>query len=749
MSIEKIPFRISAGLKDIIGKELITDDNIAIFELVKNSYDAGAKNVKIIFMNMSKLTSSKDSKIIIVDDGKGMSKEDIKGKWLFVGFSEKKIEKKTKKKKERYGNKIKQKRVFAGAKGIGRFSADRLGRYLTLYSRKRNEKKFNKLEIDWKLFENVQDSDFQTIMTDYDQVSKIPKEVYAKNFNHGTVLEISSLHEKLDRDKLLKLKQYLQRLINPSQDQKNLDFKIEIIADEFKKSDKRKRDFEKVNGIIQNFVFEKLGIKTTQITCVLKDNVITTRILDKGKLVVEFEEDNKYQSLHELKINLFYLNPDAKRSFTNLMGIQPVRYGSVFLYRNGFRVYSYGDEGNDWLGLEKRKGQGYARFLSTRELMGRIELQGHPNDFKELSSRSEGLVKSTSYYQLIDFFIGMVLRPFERYVVEGLRWDAGKVELEETEKSSAEAVLKIIGKKGNRNIHFGKNLLQILNEKRARQIPELIKNLESLKKYTKSKEERKYVNTQFKKISSISKTLQKERSEYKRKYEAKVVEALFLDKALSSDADQVINLVHSIEISSEAIEKQIYKINKTIKEGGKIKDIEKYFDKISIENQKVQRISKIVTTATFDLLSDTIEEDLVQYVKQYLEIGSDKELEDLDVRVINGDMEFRTEFQPIEVAIIFDNFISNSSKAEADLVTILFQKNGRNLRILVGDNGDGVPKDEQNLIFNRGFSTRRKGSGLGLHYVKSIIESSGGTVKFLGNDVPDMGKGACFEVIMH
>lgn len=745
MPVERIPFRISAGLKDIIGKELITDDNIAIFELVKNSYDAGARNVKIIFKNMSTVASSKDSKIIIVDDGKGMSKEDIEKKWLFVGFSEKKFEKK----KGSYRDKIKQKRVYAGAKGIGRFSSDRLGRYMTLYSRKRNEKSFNKLDIDWKLFENVQDIDFQTIMTDYSQVTKIPKELYATNLKHRTILEISSLHEKWDRDKLLKLKRHLQRLINPSQDQKNLDFAIEIIADEFKKLDKGKRDFEKVNGIIQNFVFEKLGIKTTQITCELKGVIIKTRILDKGKLVVEFEEDNKYRLLHEIKVNLFYLNPEAKRAFSNLMGIQPIRYGSIFLYRNGFRVYSYGDEGNDWLGLERRKGQGYARFLSAREMMGRIEIIGQQDDFKELSSRSEGLVKSPAYYQLFDFFIGVVLRRFERYVVEGLSWDAGRVNQEETEKNSANAVLKIIGKQGPKNIHFGKDLLQILNEKRARQIPELIKNFEYIKKYIKSKEERKYVDKQFKKIRSITKTLAKERSEYKQKYEAKAVEALFLDKAISSDKDQVINLVHSIKISSEAIENWIYKINKTIKEGGKIRDIEKYFDKISIENQKINRVSKIVTSANFDLLSDAIEADLVQYVKQYLEIGSDKELEDLDVRIINGEIEFRTEFQPIDIAVIFDNFISNSSKAEADLVTILFQKKGRNLRILVGDNGDGVPQDKQKIIFNRGFSTRRKGSGLGLHYVKSMIESSGGSVKFLGNDVPDMGKGACFEVIMH
>ena len=750
MTSEQIPFRISAGLKDIIGKELITDDNIAIFELVKNSYDAGAKNVQIIFENI-KSAEPRDSKIIIVDNGEGMSRDDMYAKWLFVGFSEKKPEKALKNAEEKngsYRDKIKRKRIYAGAKGIGRFSSDRLGRYLKLYSKKRDEKQFNTLDVDWKLFEDVQGSEFQTIMTYYNTVSEIPEHMCAQNLTQGTILDISDLHERWDKDKLLRLKRYMQRLINPSQDQENLDFEIEIIADEFKEADEGKKDYERVNGVVQNFVFEKLGIKTTQITCSVKGDAIATRILDKGELVVEFEEGNKYELLQNIDANLFYLNSEAKGAFTRLMGVEPVRYGSVFLYRNGFRVYSYGDEGNDWLGLERRKGQGYARFLSTREVMGRIEITGQQNDFKELSSRSEGLVKSQAYYQLTDFFIGAALKPLERYVVEGLKWDAGKTEPAEMEKNSADAILKIIGKKKFRNIRLGKNFLQVLNERRTRQIPELIKNFEYLKKYIKSKEERKYVDEQFKQIRGITKTLAKERRAYKQKYEAKAAEALFLDKALSSDTDKIINLVHSIKISSEAIENRIYAINKAIKLGQEIRDVEKHFDWISIENQKVHMVSKMITSANFGFLTDTITTDLVQYIKQYLEIGFDKKSALLDVQALNGEVKFRTEFRHVDVAVIFDNFMSNSSKAGADLVTIFFEKSGRYLKILVGDDGYGVSQDMQDIIFNRGFSSKKSGSGLGLHYVKTMLESSGGSIKFLGNGVSSMGKGACFEVLM-
>jgi len=46
---KEMQFKVSSALKDIIGRDLINDDLIAIFELVKNSYDAHATKVDIYF----------------------------------------------------------------------------------------------------------------------------------------------------------------------------------------------------------------------------------------------------------------------------------------------------------------------------------------------------------------------------------------------------------------------------------------------------------------------------------------------------------------------------------------------------------------------------------------------------------------------------------------------------------------------------------------------------------------------------
>ena len=137
----KTNFKVSSGLKDIIGRDLITDDYVAIFELVKNSFDAHATQVNLIFL---------DDALVIVDDGKGMSREDILNKWLFVAYSAKKdgtedfID---------YREKIEIRPYYAGSKGIGRFSCDRLGERLTLQSRSGKAEQLVSLEINWPDFE--------------------------------------------------------------------------------------------------------------------------------------------------------------------------------------------------------------------------------------------------------------------------------------------------------------------------------------------------------------------------------------------------------------------------------------------------------------------------------------------------------------------------------------------------------------------------------------------------------------------
>jgi HSP90 family molecular chaperone len=116
-------FRISSHLKDIIGRDLVTNEFVALFELVKNSFDAQATSVNIEF-------NPQERTIAVVDNGWGMTTADIRSKWLFVAYSEK-----ASSDSGDYRDKIRPAGGFAGSKGIGRFACDTLGTKLDLYSR--------------------------------------------------------------------------------------------------------------------------------------------------------------------------------------------------------------------------------------------------------------------------------------------------------------------------------------------------------------------------------------------------------------------------------------------------------------------------------------------------------------------------------------------------------------------------------------------------------------------------------------
>ena len=151
---EILPFRISTHLKDVIGRDLVTNEFIAVFELVKNSFDAGATKAHI------EIDPERD-RLTIVDDGKGMSASDIKKKWLFIAYSAK-ADGTEDDKTEDYRDKIRVNGNYAGSKGIGRFSCDTLGTNLKLYSKSnKNLKNTNLLSVDWEKYEKDSQTEFE------------------------------------------------------------------------------------------------------------------------------------------------------------------------------------------------------------------------------------------------------------------------------------------------------------------------------------------------------------------------------------------------------------------------------------------------------------------------------------------------------------------------------------------------------------------------------------------------------------
>ena len=267
---KNLNFKVSAGLKDIIGKELITNKFVAIFELVKNAFDADSRKVDITFNYDNGVIYS----IEIQDYGKGMSADQIINNWLNVAYSDKKPQNAIKKG-------IKFERAQLGAKGVGRFSCDRVGSVVNLYTRQLHEEVVHHITINWDNFENVDDQSFLDIPVEYEDLVdyKFPEQ--------GTLIRISNLREFWDRNELLELKRMLMKLISPNTDESSK-FIIELHAEQELLQDKlavNERDI--VNGTIKNTLFESLNIKTVALTVDISSSgeEITTVLNDKGQEV--------------------------------------------------------------------------------------------------------------------------------------------------------------------------------------------------------------------------------------------------------------------------------------------------------------------------------------------------------------------------------------------------------------------------------------------------------------------------------
>ncbi len=405
-----LKFDIKTGMKNIIGRDLITDDFIAIYELVKNSYDAYADYVKLTFKNDA---------IIIADNGKGMSKQDLEEKWFAVAYSAKTDGSEDHDlKRDSHLNNLKSRRFYAGAKGVGRFSCDRLGGNLELTTSKISLNQAYRINVDWSEFEKDSKQSFGSINIPFTEISH--DDIFPKHSNHGTILKIRSLNTQWDENKLRELRRSLEKLINPFS--KENSFSIEIKANEVLDIGDKEKSL-KINGIIDNSILRVLDIKTTQIDVKIKNNLISTKIIDRGTLIYHIEEQNKYETIiDDLEVNLYFLNRSAKINFGKIMDIEPVNYGNIFLFKNGFRVQPYGNVGDDSWELDKRKQQGYNRFLGTRDLFGKVDLiTENFEEFKEVSSRDGGLVETLGKKLLFEVFKEKAFLRLERYVA-GVLW---------------------------------------------------------------------------------------------------------------------------------------------------------------------------------------------------------------------------------------------------------------------------------------------------------------------------------------
>ena len=723
---ETLHFKVSSGLKNIIGRELINDKYIAIFELVKNSYDAGANKVSIIFDNIR----SQNATITIKDDGSGMSKDDIINKWLFVAYSEKK--------NPSYRDKIK--RSVAGAKGVGRFSCDRLGKSVRIETKKRTEEIRHVISIEWSDFEKDSLDNFSDINVDY----SFQKDSTSMS---GTSIIISNLRETWSRADLLQLKKSLTQMVNPSATKQYDPFEILLYADDEKQEDKKeKEERNKVNGGIRNNVFQTLNEKTIQIKVRIAEDgkTISTELYDRGIYIFKTIEKNEF-SLKDISCELYFLNRIAKLNFTRIMGVEAINYGSIFVYKNSFRIYPYGEPGQDFFDIDQRKQQGYKRFLGTRELIGQIEINGDDNDLIETSSRNNGFIKSPHLEELRLLFIDYVLKPLEKYVVNIVQWGDTESFIDSAKKVDAfgniPAIIKMVKSKTKNeayiSIDYNHDIEEILLQYKSKS-SEVIKELKDLAQATenqeilkKAEEVEKHTQKLVERVHEANQEALNSREELEQaqvQLDLTKKQALTLDARANLTAKDAIDAMHIMKGYADAIDSYIDEVYDVANDMTiDISPLRPLLDCIAQVCSKIMNSYNLVIQTEYSAGTDLSHDDIVTFLGNYVSIIQQPiSIEIRNLRKTNN----AVRFNPLEMSIIIDNIISNSKKANAQTLTFTFEDCDYGLLIRCKDDGYGLKQSaDSNRIFEPGYSPTG-GTGIGMSTIQKYITKIGGKAEY-------------------
>ena len=756
-------FRVSAHLKDIIGQDLVTNEFVAVFELVKNSFDAGARRVDIVIDN-------DNGELWVVDDGKGMDAEGIRERWLFVAYSAKADGTERAGIHADYRDRIRPSGQFAGSKGIGRFSCDTLGGVLTMSSRTSQRERTQVLFVEWRKFEEDNKKLFQRVAVSLREVDGFPQEApVSMPRGAGTALRIGELRSAWDRDKIFRLRQYLEKLIDPFGTTDDTPVHITVVD-----SDLEDEALEWLSGPIGNDIRDLLAEKTTRILVEVDGGDIRTELIDRGRAIYRVREESTYEGLRGAKISMevFFLNRSAKHTFTLRMGVRPVEFGSIFLFLNGFRVFPIGEETDDTFGLNRRKQQGSSRYFGTRDLLGRIDVTAPTGMFREASSRDAGLIEDARLRDLYDAIRRKAIFRLERYVV-GVTWpdkldrdrdDSSGLEQLPTRSRAAQLIAQLAASGSVEIDYYDPEIVELFDTD-ATALDSALRSLVSIAESRGDRELLARIEAARARQADLERS-ERESAEAAREARAAVAraderiallerQATYLASTQDMTVQQMGLLLHQVLIYSghigAALDRGLGNLREAVDAAKEFEAeagdedlvaaaaaVRHYtsqvlddLEYIHLENDRLMAVARFASNARFDLETDKLEGDVIEFLDEYVNqvrVGRDGAG---SIIFEANELSQTATFPPVDLVVVVDNLMDNARKHDARQLRMTARQSRRGkIEVLVTDDGRGMDENrvDPRKIFDKGYSSTEGGTGLGLFHVRQVLQRMGGMI---------------------
>ena len=656
-------FRFSSQILVRLGEELNPSFDQSLLELVKNSYDADARNCTIEIKN----ASSPGGTLTIEDDGIGMTANDIKEGWLVLGKSSKNSSEIT-----GLG------RVPAGSKGLGRLAALRMGTVATVesISNKYTNTSLN-LTINWSEFKNA-------TLVDEIPLKIIETEITPKT--SGTKITIVNLRSAISDEDMKRLARALVMLADPFADSK-LGFKPVLKAPEFKLLEKL------VRGRYFSFAFMHLKAELQPdgfASAIVKDSVGKVVFQADHKAISQKNDKTQPYGAPSATFDLYLFN--LSKSDFSLKDVKPGEvkawlgnFGGVHIYQDGIRVAPYGNPGNDWLDLNLRRAQSPEERPSTNNSIGRVQLSSNP-----------WLIQKTDRLGYIENETFSELKQFLRDCTE---W------LAKSRLAAAE----------NRRI-----------EERTQAITDTEKSRQKIETVLNSSTSDEAVKNAFKEydqaVTKQAKALRHEIQLYRTLSTAGIIAATFAHESTGNPLKTLRTTISTIENRIKRfVDYPVY----VSKFSEQISRIRIAIDSLGvIGNTTLSLVKKNKRGISNVNLHKVIEDILSNYKPLLTEYDISVEFNSDDTRP--NIKSSRAAIEAI-VANLINNAVYFVRPCLIRTISIEYKVSSEAVLLIIRDSGPGIPEHKLNDIWLPGESSKSEGTGFGLTIVRDTVADLGGT----------------------